>query len=158
MYAQLAKPFCRARLRMVGATYALIPVWVAMALLLWLVMLAVGPTLLGPRFQGAVGLSLFFLLGGAMSSIYLNIAGLFFFTSRTEWLSIATVCSAALAVTLAIVLTTRIGAAGAAVAYFGAQTAQLALSWLLSARVQPMPWHRPWLALRALARARAATT
>jgi len=116
-----------------------------------------GPALLGPRFQAAVGLSIFFLLGGAMSSIYLNIAGLFFFTSKNEWLSIATICSATIAVVLAIVLTKRFGAAGAAAAYLGAQTAQLALSWLLSTRVQPMPWHRPWLAVRALARTRTAS-
>lgn len=158
MYAQMAKRFCRGRLRIVGATYVLIPVWLAAALVLWLVLLAVGPALLGPRFQAAVGLSLFFLLGGAMSSIYLNVAGLFFFTSRTEWLSIATVCSAAIAVALAIVLTKRFGAAGAAAAFLGAQTVQLALSWLLSTRVQPMPWHRPWLAVRSLGRSRAAAT
>jgi len=158
MFAQMAKRFCRARLRIVGATYVLIPVWIAVALVLWLGILAVGPALLGPRFQDATGLALFFLLGGAMTSIYLNIAGLFFFTSRTEWLSIATVCSAAIAVGLAIVLTKRFGAAGAAAAYLGAQTTQLALSWLLSTRVQPMPWHRPWLAVRALGRSRMAAT
>ena len=156
MYAQLAGRFARARLRIVGVTYVLIPVWIAIALLLWGAMLVVGPALLGPRFQAAVGLSFFFLLGGAMSSIYLNIAGLFFFTSKNEWLSIATVCSATIAVVLAIVLTKRFGAAGAAAAYLGAQTAQLVLSWLLSTRVQPMPWHRPWLAVRALGRTRAA--
>jgi len=157
MYAQMAARFGRARLRIVGATYVLIPVWIAIALLLWAAMLVVGPALLGPRFQAAVGLSIFFLLGGAMSSIYLNIAGLFFFTSKNEWLSIATICSATIAVVLAIVLTKRFGAAGAAAAYLGAQTAQLALSWLLSTRVQPMPWHRPWLAVRALARTRTAS-
>jgi O-antigen/teichoic acid export membrane protein len=157
MYAQMAARFGRARLRIVGATYVLIPVWIAIALLLWAAMLVVGPALLGPRFQAAVGLSIFFLLGGAMSSIYLNIAGLFFFTSKNEWLSIATICSATIAVVLAIVLTKRFGAAGAAAAYLGAQTVQLALSWLLSTRVQPMPWHRPWLSVRALARTRTAS-
>ena len=152
LFSQMARRFCRARLRIVGATYVLIPVWLLVALVLWLAMLAVGPMLLGPRFQEAVGLSIFFLLGGAMSSIYLNIAGLFFFTSRTEWLSIATACSAAIAVALAIVLTARFGAVGAAAAYLGAQMAQLVLSWLMSTRAQPMPWHRPLLALRTLGR------
>jgi O-antigen/teichoic acid export membrane protein len=112
----------------------------------------VGPILLGPRFQQALGLSLFFLLGGAMSSIYLNIAGLYFFTARTEWLSIATACSAVIAAALAIVLTAHFGAVGAAAAYVGAQFAQLILAWLLSTRIQTMPWHRPMLAIRTLVR------
>lgn len=158
LFSQMAQRFCRARLRVVGATYVLIPVWLLIALALWLVLLAIGPMLLGPRFQGAVGLSLFFLLGGAMSSIYLNVAGLFFFTSRNEWLSLATACSAVIAVALAVVLTARFGAAGAAAAYLGAQLAQLLLAWLLSTRAQPMPWHRPLLAVRTLGRAWRAPT
>ncbi len=152
MYAQMSGRFGGGRLRVVGATYVLLPAWILVAVLLWLLLTVVGPALLGERYQAAIGLSLWFLLGGAMSSIYLNIAGLFFFTARNEWLSAATVSSAVLAVVMASILTARYGLSGAAAAYLCAQTAQLVLSWLLSQRIQPMPWHRPALALRTLSR------
>ena len=156
MYAQMSGRSRLGRLKLVGATYLLIPVWLLLALSLWLMFTLIGPLILGPRYQGAVGLSLWFLLGGAFSAIYLSIAGLFFFTSRNEWLSLATLSTAGVAVVLAPRLVASAGLVGAAVAYLCAQALLLALSWGLSTRVQPMPWHRPILAVQALRSSRSA--
>ena len=152
MYAQMSARSGAGRLKVVGATYLLIPVWLFLALALWLLFTLIGPLILGPRYQGAIGLSLWFLLGGAMSAVYLNIAGLFFFTSRNEWLSLASVTAAIVAAVLAPMLVSHFGLVGAATAYLCAQTLLLVLSWVLSTKVQPMPWHRPLLALRVLRR------
>ncbi len=152
MYAQMFARSSAGRLRVVAATYLLIPVWLILALTLWLLFIGIGPLILGPSYQDAIGLSIWFLLGGAMSAIYLNIAGLFFFTSRNEWLSLASVATAIVAVGLAPMLASRFGLVGAAVAYLCSQSLLLALAWLLSTRVQPMPWHRPLLAWRVLRR------
>lgn len=152
MYAQLSCRSARGRLRVVALTYLLIPAWLAVAVVLWLALSSVGSFVLGDRYQAAIGLSIWFLVGGALSSIYLSIAGLFFFTARNEWLSAATVSSALITVGLALVLVDRYGLIGAAVAYLVGQLSQLVLSWWLSLRVQPMPWQRPQLALRLLTR------
>jgi O-antigen/teichoic acid export membrane protein len=152
MYAQLSRRSARGRLRVVALTYLLVPVWLAAAVVLWLVLSSIGSVVLGERYQAAISLSIWFLLGGAMSSIYLSIAGLFFFTARNEWLSAATVSSALITVGLALVLVDRYGLTGAAIAYLVGQLSQLVLSWLVSLRVQPMPWQRPQLALRLLTR------
>ena len=154
MYAQLAKRSGWGRLRVVATTYLLIPVWLGAAVLLWVALLALGPFLLGPKFQEATHLSLWFLLGGALTASYVNIAGLFFFTLRSEWLSLATMSTAAITLVIAPLLTAELGLRGAAIAYLIAQAAQLAFSWLLSLRVQPMPWDRPALALLALRHSR----
>ena len=153
MYSQMASGTARSHLRVVGATYALIPVWLLIALLLWLVFEAAGSLILGPRFAAAIDLSLWFLIGGAVSSVYLNVAGLFFFTSRNEWLSIATLSAAGVAVVLSPLLVRKLGLTGGALSYLAVQLYFLLAAWLLSTRIRPMPWARPRLALRVLARA-----
>jgi O-antigen/teichoic acid export membrane protein len=150
MYAQLSQPGKRGRLRVVAMAYGSIPLWLLLALAMWALARWAAPLLLGPAYLEAATLSLWFLLGGAMSAIYLSVAGLFFFTSKTEWLSAATVGSAVVAVILAPMLVKRFGVVGGAISYLCVQASQLLLSWLLSTRVQPMPWHRPALAWRAL--------
>jgi len=62
--------------------------------------------------------------------------------------------TAAITLVIAPLLTAELGLRGAAIAYLIAQAAQLAFSWLLSLRVQPMPWDRPALALLALRHSR----
>lgn len=150
IYAQLSNASATGRLRVVGTAYAMVPIWLITAFAVWIVLLACAPWLLGVRFQAAAQLSIWFLLGGAMTAIYVNVAGLFFFTSRSEWLSLATLCTGTIAILLAPLLVERFGVSGAAIAYLCAQFTQLTLSWLVSLRVQPMPWHRPGLALRVL--------
>ena len=152
MYRQMASRFGAGRLRVVGATYLMVPAWLLLALALWGLFALLGPLLLDKRYLAALDLVPMFLLGGAMSSIYLSIAGLFFFTSKTEWLSMATVLSSASALVVAPLMASKYGVRGAAIAYLVIQTLQLALAWLLSTKVQPMPWGRPALALRVAIR------
>ncbi len=152
MFGQMASRTARARLRVVGATYALIPVWLFIAVALWLLFKATGSWILGARYSPAIDLSIWFLIGGAVSAVYFNIAGLFFFTSKTEWLSLATLGTAAVAVVVAPLLAREFGLTGGAVAFLGVQICALLTSWLLSIWIQPMPWHRPALALRVLGR------
>jgi O-antigen/teichoic acid export membrane protein len=150
MFGQMAAKSAKSRLRVVGATYALVPVWLLIALVLWLVFKATGSWLLGARYAPAIDLSIWFLVGGAASAIYFNIAGLFFFTSKTEWLSLATLGTAAVAIAIAPPLARSYGLTGGALAFLAVQLCALLACWLLSVWVQPMPWHRPMLALRVL--------
>ena len=150
MFGQMAARTTRARLRVVGAAYALIPVWLSIALGLWIVLKATGSLILGQRYAPAIDLSIWFLLGGAVSALYLNIAGLFFFSARNEWLSLATLGSAVVGAVLAPTLTRALGLVGGALSFLSVQVCVLTASWCLSTRIQPMPWRRPALALRVL--------
>jgi len=150
MFGQMSAAGTKSRLRVVGATYALVPIWLLTALVLWLLLKASGSLLLGAQYAGAIDLSIWFLVGGAVSAVYFNIAGLFFFTSKTEWLSLASLGTAVVAVVLAPALARTYGLTGGALAFLTVQLCALLLSWLLSVWIQPMPWHRPVLALRVL--------
>lgn len=150
MYSQLAKQSARSRLRVVGAAYLLVPVWAAIAVALWLGLLTVGSVILDSRYRAAIDLSLWFLLGGAVTAVGSNVNGLFFFTSKNEWLTVATVSSAIAAAVLAPVLASTLGLKGAAVSFLIIQLLLMLLAWLLSLRIQPMPWHRPLLAVQVL--------
>lgn len=157
MYSQLARQSTRSRLRVVGAVYVLVPVWASIAVVLWLALVTVGSSILDQRYQPAIELSLWFLLGGAVTALTTNVNGLFFFTSKNEWLTVATVGCAIAATLLAPVLAGAWGLKGAALSFLMVQLLLLLLSWLLSLRVQPMPWHRPVLALQLLRQSRVRT-
>jgi hypothetical protein len=142
----------RSRLRLVAVAYASVPFWLFLACALWGVFLLVGPWLLGDRYLEAIDLSIWFLLGGAVTGIYLNIAGLFFFTSKTEWISLATLSASASALIAAPYAVSKYGLPGGGGTYLGAQFALLLAAWALSCSILPMPWRRPLLAMRVLFR------
>ncbi len=152
MYRWLANGSTRARLRLVAVTYLSIPIAIVTALVLWAAYTVAGRLLLGARYTDAIDLSIWFLLGGAATAVYLNLAGLFFFTGKTEWISVSTITASALALMGAPYAVQAGSLDGGAAAYCGAQVAMLTTTWLLSQRVQPMPWGRPLLALRVLRR------
>jgi O-antigen/teichoic acid export membrane protein len=152
IYRMLSRGSATAKLRLVAIAYLSAPVWIAAALLIWTGLFLLGPWLLGSRYLDAIGLSLWFLLGGAVSAVYLNIAGLFFFTGRTEWLSTATLVACGLAAIMAAPAVKAFGIDGGGLCYLLAQVALLITAWGLSTRVTPMPWFRPRLALRAFFR------
>jgi O-antigen/teichoic acid export membrane protein len=150
MYRMLSKRSVRQDLRVVAITYLSIPVWLCGALLLWVAFKIAAPVLLGESYQNAIDLSLWFLLGGACTAVYLNIAGLFFFTGKTEWLSAATLASAAFAWLTAFPAVAIFGIEGGAIAFLAAQATLMTAAWALSRVVRPMPWARPVLAMRVL--------
>jgi O-antigen/teichoic acid export membrane protein len=152
MYRMLSRRSIRQDLRVVAITYLSIPFWLCSAVLLWVAFKVAAPVLLGESYQNATDLALWFLLGGACTAVYLNIAGLFFFTGKTEWLSAATVASAAFAWLTAFPVVAIFGVEGGAMVYLAAQAALLAAAWGLSRVVRPMPWAHPALAMRVLLR------
>jgi O-antigen/teichoic acid export membrane protein len=152
MYRMMSRSTTRSRLRLVAIAYMSVPFWVLLAFVLWGVFLLVGPLLLGGQYREAIALSIWFLLGGAVTGIYLNIAGLFFFTGKTEWISLATVSASVLALTIAPYAVSNSGLEGGGGTYLSAQVALLIAAWTLSRLIQPMPWSHPLLAMRVLLR------
>jgi O-antigen/teichoic acid export membrane protein len=152
IYAMLSRNTVRDRLRVVAFCYISVPAWLVVALVLWVALLMFGGVFLGVRYLAAIDLAIWFLLGGALTGAYLSIAGIFFFTSKTEWISVATLAACAIAALLAPTLVNHYGVKGAALSYCSGQAVLLLAAWLLSMRVKPMPWRHPRLALRVLFR------
>jgi O-antigen/teichoic acid export membrane protein len=151
-YRLLSLKTARSKLQIVAISYMSVPVWIGVAFVIWLALQGAGSWVLGSSYLQALDLSLWFLLGGAASAVYLNVAGLFFFSGKTEWISLATVSAAALALAAAAPLVAAHGVSGGAGVYVLAQCSLLVLAWALSLRVMPLPWSSPLLALRVLGR------
>lgn len=152
IYKLLETNSMRDRLRIVGIAYLSAPIWLGVALALWLFFKLIGDHLLDARFHSAIDLSILFFVGGAISAVYLNVAGLFFFRGKTEWISLATIGSALVALLLASPAVHYFGVVGAAMTFIAAQLSLLILALVLSSRVSPMPWRRPRLAIQLLFR------
>lgn len=151
MYRMLARNTARDRLRVVALSYLSVLAWLLVALGLWAALLVGGEVLLGAKYLAAIDLTIWFLLGGALTGAYLNVAGLFFFTSKTEWISVATLSACGITAVLAPWAVAHFGVKGAALSYCASQATLLLAVWLLSMRVKPMPWRHPVVALRVLA-------
>lgn len=149
-YRWLSRRSLRSRLRVVAVAYLSVPCWLLVAAVLWGVFLFAAPLLLGAEYRRAGLLSIWFLLGGALNAMYLNIAGLFFFTGRTEWISLASVAASLLALLLAPFAVSRLGVVGGGVTYVASQATLLTAAFVLADRIAPMPWTRPGLAIRVL--------
>jgi O-antigen/teichoic acid export membrane protein len=154
MYRLLGQSGARNRLRLVAIAYLSVPVWITTALVVWGLLFLAGAWVLGPQYVRALDLSVWFLLGGAATGAYLQVAGLFFFSGRTEWLSLATVFACGVSLLLAPWAVENYGVEGAAASYCVSQVALLLAAWLLSHRYVPLPWSRPALAMRVLSRRR----
>lgn len=152
LYRILGRSTLQGRLRIVGLTYLSMPFWLLIAFAAWGVLLLCGGLLLGERYVAALPLAIWFLVGGAINGIYLNISALFFFTGRTEWISASTLTAAGTAALLAPWAVAQWGLVGAAVSYCVAQGALLSAAWLVSQRVYPMPWRHAGVAVRLLLR------
>lgn len=152
MYGMLARNSNRDRLRVVALSYLSVPAWLLVALGLWLALLLGGEALLGAQYSAAIDLAGWFLLGGAFTGAYLSVAGLFFFTNKTEWISAATLVACGITAMMAPVMVTNYGVKGGALTFCAGQATLLLVAWILSMRVKPMPWWHPRLALRVLVR------
>jgi O-antigen/teichoic acid export membrane protein len=98
------------------------------------------PLLVGRDFVGA-GVFIFWIaLGFAFSGMYYMVANYIFFAERTSALAAVTAATAVLNVVLNWVLISRNGAVGAAQASAASFFTSFVLTWIVSARVYPMPW------------------
>jgi O-antigen/teichoic acid export membrane protein len=149
MYQLLSRRTLRTRLRVVGWAYLSVIGWGVVAVCLWWSFHLSAPLLLGAEYRdAAVGLASWFLAGAAIGAVYLQVAGLFFFSGRTEWISMASSSAALVAMLLAGPLVRAWGLVGGGVLFVTAQLVLLFSALLLSFRVNPMPWNHPLLALR----------
>lgn len=138
------------RLKVVGIAYLSIPFWAVTGLAAWVCASLFGPWLLGPEFHEAIRISAWFIAGAAVSGVYLTIAGVFFFSSKTERISIATATGAVFAVAVAPIAVRHFGIAGAGATYVGAQLCLLVTAWRLSHTTFPLPWNQPLQAIHAV--------
>lgn len=140
LYAKLKENTDEARREVVGVTYLVWLVFLALALV------AVGfcelffSAVVGKDFAAAKDIIFWFFLGQTFKGMYLSVAGFFFFSSRTSSVSVVTVCTGLFSVAVTIIFVKLLGLQGAAMAYALSEGVLFLFAWLLSQRIHKMPW------------------
>jgi hypothetical protein len=84
--------------------------------------------------------------------MYLAVAGFFFFTSKTKYVSVVSLSAGLLALAAMWLGARAWGLQGIAAAFLFSQVAMLALAWAGANLVYPMPWLQFGPAIAALRR------
>jgi O-antigen/teichoic acid export membrane protein len=149
LFARLQKGGSMEQLQAVGAMYAAVPAFLALGLIAWAGLFLLGNLLLGPQYRHAISLLPWFVLGGALSGVYLATSGLFFFRARTATLSAISFPIAIVGTAIMVFLVARLGMLGAAIGYALVQTLLAVGGWLVASRIFGLPFGRPVDALQA---------
>jgi O-antigen/teichoic acid export membrane protein len=140
MYEKLASTKVVDKHYAVGAIYAMAPTFFCGAALLWIVLHLASSILLGPRFQDAVPLLPWFMLGGAFTGVYVCASALYLFAGRTMLLSSVTLPSAVLGTIFTWMLVARYGVVGAAMGYSITQALLALFVGVVALRAFDLPW------------------
>ncbi|GFE82019.1 polysaccharide biosynthesis protein [Steroidobacter agaridevorans] len=149
LFARLSSQQPDEELRVVGAMYAAVPGFLAVAIAVGAALVAVGTLVLGPAYHSALSILPWFILGGAFSGVYASVAGLYFFGNRTGVLSGVSFPTASLGLLCTIGLVSSFGPAGGAMGYALSQALLALVAWIVAQRTFKLPWHSPRLALVA---------
>lgn len=140
LYAKLKESTDRARLEVVGVTYLSWLVFFVLAILALGFSELFFSAVIGGGFAPAKELIIWFFLGQTFKGMYLSVVGLFFFTSRTSYVSLATVSTGLFSVVITVALVKPFGLQGAAIAYVFSEGLLFLLTWLVSRRIYSLPW------------------
>lgn len=140
MYEKLASTRTADKYSAVGAIYAMVPTFLCGAAVLWAILHIASSFLLGPRFQDAVPLLPWFMLGGAFTGVYVCTSVLYFFAARTMLLSSITLPSAVLGALCTWMLVARYGVVGAAMGYAVTQALLALLVGMVALKSFDLPW------------------
>lgn len=98
------------------------------------------PFLVGEEFQESANILLYMCLGFSLTGLYYLVTNYIFYSKKTKYLAAITFFCGALNIPLTYYLVNLYGLTGAAIAFLTIQILFFILTWLLAARVFPMPW------------------
>ncbi len=96
--------------------------------------------LAGPKFEQAIPVLFWLILMQSFHGMYYMVTNYLFFKRKTCITSIITIVCGSLNVVLALFLVESFGLVGAGVASAISMLMQFLLTWIMAARVYPMPW------------------
>jgi O-antigen/teichoic acid export membrane protein len=140
LFEQLKRDDPETKRKIVLFTYGYFVVFFALAVGLGAAAPLILSILVPERFQGAYVHVIWIALGYAFNGMYKMVSGYMFFAERTGALAWLTFASACINVLLNYLLVPRYGAIGSAYATSAGFFASFVLTWIVSARVYPMPW------------------
>lgn len=140
LYAQLNHGNGNSKSFIVGITYVIFILFFIYSVFASLVMIELIETLLGSAFWEAKTLIPYIFMGNALTGMYYAVAGFFFFTSKTKYISIVTLTSGCVMLILMLLLGSEFGITGIATGYLLGQVFMLTIAIYLSNIIYPLPW------------------
>jgi len=149
MYSKLSSGMEDDKYCAVGAMYVSMPMFSILAALVGTALMLISGFLLGPKYQQATKIIPWFMVGGAMSGVYLCTSGLYFFSGRTGLLSFVTISAGACGMATSWLLAGRYGLVGASIGYAVTQLYLGLFATIVSMRSFQLPWWEPRRAISA---------
>lgn len=140
LYALLKKDAEKDKLKIVKGTYLYMVVLLILAMLSFILGPPVVIFIAGEKYAQAGSIIGYLCAGQIFGGMYLMVANYIFYSKKTEYLSLVTIMSGAISVALMLTLIQYNGLIGVAQAFAISQFIRFLSTWLLSAKVQPMPW------------------
>jgi O-antigen/teichoic acid export membrane protein len=140
LFRNLSEPDGLSKGQLVRLTYIAAAALCALAVAVAVGMPSIAGLLLGREFAHATAFLTWLAVGFLFSGLYYLVTNYIFFAQQTRWLALVTISVAIAHIGLTFVLVTAQGAIGAAQAMAISFGASFLLTWIISARVFPMPW------------------
>lgn len=136
--------------RLVRITYAYIAAISAGAVVFGLTAPFFGKYLLGKDFRMSYGVILWIALGGAFKGMYFMVTNYIFYVYKTYILAWVTFIVGILNIGLTLLLVELRGIEGAAQSHALSMFLSFLATWIVAAKVKPMPWREGFLSLKEL--------
>lgn len=150
LYKRLKEETVQGRHLIVGVTYCAFAFFIVISTVASLSIYMLFPLVVGREFLGARELAGYFIFGNGFTGMYLAIAGFFFFTSKTQYVSIVSISSGLVSIALMWSLGNQYGVEGVAAGFLASQLIMFLFAWWMANRICPMPWFAGSAALGAL--------
>lgn len=150
LYEKLKDESATSRHFIVGITYYIFLLFIFLAAITSVSIFLAFPFVIGHEFLPAKFLLTYFIFGSAFIGMYYAVAGFFFFTSKTKFVSIVTASSGVTSILVMWYLGNTLGIEGIALGYLFSQVIMFLLAWTLSNYVYPLPWGQFRLAFSAV--------
>lgn len=154
LYEKLKDESIAGRQFIVGITYYIFFSFLFLSAIVSVGIFAIFPYIVGNDFLPAKFLTVYFIFGNGFIGMYYAVAGFFFFTSKTKFISIVTISSGAISIFVMWTLGHILGLKGIALGYLLSQVIMFLLAWTMSTIVYPMPWFQIRSALAAVSSVR----
>ncbi|MCG9575937.1 oligosaccharide flippase family protein [Vibrio tubiashii] len=141
IYKLLSREDKQSRQIVVGATYVVFLMFTIIVIPAYLTLNLIFEYLIGEEYHSTMQFIIWFLIGNAFTGMYYAVAGFYFFSQRTGWLSLVSVSSGIFSAVLTYFLVKDYGLLGGAVSFAISNSFMFLLALILSPKVIRLPWH-----------------
>ncbi|MEZ9231537.1 lipopolysaccharide biosynthesis protein [Vibrio amylolyticus] len=141
VYKLLSREDQQSRQIVIGATYVVFLMFAIIVAPAYLILDLMFEYLIGEEYHSTMQFIIWFLIGNAFTGMYYAVAGFYFYSQRTGWLSLVSVSSGIFSAVLTYFLVKDYGLLGGAISFSISNSFMFLLALVLSPKAIKLPWH-----------------